>query len=299
MCNIVELKGKYIQYIKNNGLSGNTVLNYSKDLQQFLEHLQGIGVSSVSDITPQIVLSYIAKLGEVFSPNTTSRKLSAIRSFLNFCVVSGALKTNPAQHIPKPKVPQKVPVSLSQEEAKTILNIVESGQNNRSLFVKLRNTAILHLFLNCGLRRNELSSLKLDDLCLKYNRVLVHGKGNKERVVYINPSTCAALLEYMAEREKINGCICDNIFITMRGKPLTNPEINDLFNSVYKQAGLDKKGYGVHTMRKTCATLMYNNKVDIKTIRDILGHSDIKTTMHYVGISEENKQEAGSKNFLN
>lgn len=204
---------------------------------------------------------------------------------------------NPAYLIQQPKIPYKAPVALSKEEAQQLLSAANSGSYCRSTFTKLRNLAIVRLFINCGLRRNELISLCADDVNLETGKILVHGKGNKERIVYMNSNTKTALQDYLQHIPKpLN--ISGKLFITQTGRPMQNAEINDLFSTLYKYAGLNDKNYGVHTLRKTCATLMHQNKVDLKTIRDILGHSDIKTTMHYIGISESDKQNAGAQDFI-
>lgn len=157
--------------------------------------------------------------------------------------------------------------------------------------IEIRDNAILHLFLNSGLRLAELKNLSIDDLDLKDNKFSIIGKGNKERTGYINDITRKALDEYLKVRDKLNPKT-KTLFVSRYGLKMSSTGIEKIVKRAYEKAEIDDEDYCVHTLRHTCATLLYRNGVDIRTIQEILGHVQIDTTEIYTHLHDQEVMDA-------
>lgn len=157
--------------------------------------------------------------------------------------------------------------------------------------IEIRDNAVLHLFLNSGLRLSELKNLSIDDLDLNNNKFSIIGKGNKERTGYINDITRKALDEYLKVRDKLNPKT-KTLFVSRYGLKMSSTSIEKIAKRAYKQAKIDDEDYCVHTLRHTCATLLYRNGVDIRTIQELLGHVQIDTTEIYTHLHDQEVMDA-------
>lgn len=147
---------------------------------------------------------------------------------------------------------------------------------------------MLHIFLNCGLRLSEIKNLNLDDIDLKDDRFTVIGKGNKERTNFLNDITKEALLKYLEVRDTSHDKARGNpLFLTAYGERMSAFTINKIVKRAYKKSGLDEKAYSVHTLRHTCATILYKAGCDIHTIQKLLGHVQIDTTEIYTHLHDQ------------
>lgn len=174
---------------------------------------------------------------------------------------------------------EKIPNYLSYEEAKKLENAYE-GYND---IYSIRNNAIIHLLLHCGLRNSELVNLKINDIKLDNNTFTILGKGNKERTGYLESSTKQALLKYLEIRKTIepNKKYNQFLFLSKKGKNMSSETLRLMIKKTYDYIGLNDKVYSVHTLRHTCATLLYRNGTNIRTIQELLGHSTIEVTKIY------------------
>lgn len=145
-----------------------------------------------------------------------------------------------------------------------------------------RNNAIIHLFLNCGLRLSEFTNLKISDFNFKENTFVVLGKGNKERMCYLNKITQDVLQNYISLREnsKVKEDIKNSkwLFISYRSKQITKRQIDKIVKKAYRESEIDEKEYCVHTLRYSFATILYKSGVDIRMLQILLDHSRIETT---------------------
>ena len=162
---------------------------------------------------------------------------------------------------------EKIPNYLSYEEAKKLENVYDNSLNKYAV----RNKAIIHILLHCGLRRSEVINLKLSDFKMSNNTFTIIGKGNKERTGYLDNSTKNAILKGYEQY----------LFISRALKKLNPCSLNKVINSAYELAGLNSNVYNVHSLRHTCATLLYRNGTNIRTIQELLGHSTIEVTKIY------------------
>ena len=166
---------------------------------------------------------------------------------------------------------------------------------------KIRDFCILTLFLNCGLRLAELVSLNIGDIIFSEEKMLVTGKGNKQRIVYLNEACRTALSDYFTIRksDKYKNCSERALFLSNRNQRISVKTVQWLVYKYLEIAGLESKHYSVHKLRHTAATLMYQTgNVDVRVLKDILGHEQLNTTQIYTHVSNRSMEEAMEKNPL-
>lgn len=304
----------YMQNIKNR--SQSTIREYHYDLRDSFRFLKLYKIDKIklnqinnelienTDITDLDVkfvkkieltdlYEYLNYLSNVRSdkPTTRARKIAALKSFFNFMTFKQKiLEKNPAVELETPKLGKRLPKYLSLDESVALLHSIE-GKNEK------RDTCIITLFLNCGLRLSELVAINFKDI--KDNTLHVIGKGDKERSVYLNDACQKALKEYIAVRPKD---VKDHeaLFISERGTRIGKRTVEMMVKKYITMAGLDPKKYSPHKLRHTAATLMHKyGGVDIRSLQQILGHESISTTEIYTHVDSEQVKEALEKNPLN
>ncbi len=221
-----------------------------------------------------------------------ARKLSAIKGFLKFLTVDkGVLKENPAKDIDSPPPRKSLPKYLTLEDSKKLLS--------EEAVLDSREYCILMLFLNCGMRLSELCGINLTDI--RENSIRVLGKGNKERIVYLNDACIKAIDEYIADRNKIENIKDDKaLFIGPKTrKRLSSRRVQQIVEGCLHRAGLSGMGYSAHKLRHTAATLLYQyGKADMLALKEILGHEHVSTTEIYTHISQKKLMEAATSSPL-
>lgn len=228
-----------------------------------------------------------------------SRKLSAIKGFFKYLHIKRMmLSENPAANIESPKRKQSLPKFLSVEESLALLDAVRNDKESKS---RVRDYAIITLFLNCGMRVSELVGIDLNDVDQSLRSLTVTGKGNKERIVYLNAACREALADYYTERLGENHIQTEShaLFLSNREQRISVKTVQWLVYKYLKLAGLESKHYSVHKLRHTAATLMYQTgNVDVRVLKDILGHEQLNTTQIYTHVSNRSMQEAMEHNPL-
>ncbi|MPM68052.1 Tyrosine recombinase XerC [bioreactor metagenome] len=219
-----------------------------------------------------------------------ARQVAAIRSFYKYLTVKAKLlKENPMQDLDSPRQKKMLPRYLQFDESIQLLESV-SGPNQE------RDYCILTLFLNCGLRISELVGLNLADVRGDQLRVL--GKGNKERVLYLNGACKQALEDWLAVRSTLASMDKNALFITRRHARITKAAVHKLVKKHILEAGLDPAQYSSHKLRHTAATLMLHNGVDVRTLQEMLGHEHLNTTQIYTHVDSESLRNAAAANPL-
>lgn len=178
--------------------------------------------------------------------------------------------------------------SIKIEHLRTFFDFLFKIKSDK--FKQIRNNAIITLCLNCGLRISEVCKLNVSDIKENSDTFIIYGKGRKERTGYLNKQTKEMLLCYIQEREKYalqKNIITDALFITERKCRITPRTIQRDLKSLYKKAEIDENKYSVHTLRHTCATILYKSGYDIKLIQEILGHSSVNTTKIYTHLYDK------------
>lgn len=220
---------------------------------------------------------------------TRARKIATIKSFFKYCQSKvKILDNNISLELESPKLPKKQVAYLNLDESEKLLGSI-TGRN------KDRDFCIITLFLNCGLRLNELCNIKLEDI--RDDILVVMGKGDKDRTVYLNDSCIRAIKIYLIHRKNVNNTY---LFISERDNHISKRSIQTIVKNNLKSAGLDTHKYSTHKLRHTAATLLYKYaNVDIRTIQKILGHKNIATTTIYTHVDDESVRKAIRLNPLN
>jgi site-specific recombinase XerD len=228
-----------------------------------------------------------------------SRKLSAIRMFFKYMTVSEkVISVNPAADIESPKKKKSLPKHLSVDESKDLLHSVVADEESKN---RDRDYCIITLFLNCGLRLSELVGINLSDIDREMRSLRVVGKGNKERIVYLNNMVRGALSDYLQVRldPKYVRTSDTALFLSLREQRISPKTVQWLVYKYIDMAGLGYKGLSVHKLRHTAATLMYQSgAVDIRVLKDVLGHEQLNTTQIYAHVVNKNLESAVNNNPL-
>lgn len=296
------------------GKSSRSVEGYYLDLQTFFRYMltaRGMADKNTPfeeiDISPvDIELIKTVTISDLYSylvycknergnnPATRARKTSTLKIFFRYlCEQTHQLETNPTLMLDSPKVKQSLPKHLTLEDSLELLNSVD-GANQK------RDFCILTLFLNCGLRLAELCSLNVSDI-KPDGTMTVTGKGNKERLVYLNDACMTAVNEYLAERkgENLPYPHQNALFISRNHRRISPKTVQHIVKTYLEKAGLGGQGFSTHKLRHTAATLMYQHgQVDIRVLKDILGHSNLGTTQIYTHVSDSQIKNAIDSNPL-
>ncbi|UCC40446.1 MAG: site-specific tyrosine recombinase XerD [Candidatus Aminicenantes bacterium] len=264
------------------GLSSNTVLSYSRDIQKLFRFFQKDKVqwnkAREDDLTRFIHHQSRAGL----SARSLARLISSLKSFYKFLILDGILKKNPAVNLSSPKTWLALPQFLTLTEVELLLN-----QPDEKDARGLRDKAMLELLYATGLRVSELVALKPKDLNLEDGFLLCRGKGSKERIVPLGASAIKALRKYLDEaRPKLMKQPAEGLFLTRRGKVFTRQGFWKLLKSHARKAGLEMK-ISPHTLRHSFATHLLERGADLRSVQLMLGHSQITTTQIYTHVSRE------------
>ena len=294
---------------KYRRLSQNTLRVYQFDLQHFNRFLSGEEppISSYSEVTRSILENYLFSL-ERYSVKTVKRKFACIRSLFHYLEYDEKIAQNPfARFHLNIREPYRQRTIMNFEEIRRFLSVAY-GEKPCSLpeqpeaytarplkitseeFIWIRDIAILELLFAGGLRVSELCSLTLYDVNLKHNAIMIHGKGNKERLIYLeNREVILAVNNYLFQRK---GASVDlpYMFITKFGRMLSTQAVRNLVTKYTRLAGI-QKNVTPHVFRHTFATLLLEEGVDIKYIQDFLGHSSISTTQIYLHTTNRQKRK--------
>jgi integrase/recombinase XerC len=322
MGTIKQTAVKYLEYMRSvKNSSPHTVLNYGKDLEQFLTYLAPPGVEppGLKKITHHVIREFVAHLHDnKLEKSSIARKLASLRSFFKYCVREGILKENPARLVPTPKLPKRIPSVLSAEEMSGFLDQLSgvpgetTGRRARKVARELpvaagpgisankvedtlllpRDRAILELMYAAGLRVSELTGLNLLDMHEKEQMLNVRGKGSKERIVPYGAKAAEALKKYWPVREELlRGCeekgkrgATDAIFLNYRGRRLTQRSVGRIVKKYVRLVNVNWDLHP-HSLRHAFATHLLADGADLRVIQELLGHQSLSTTQKYTHAS--------------
>ena len=296
------------------GKSSRSVEGYFLDLQTFFRYIllvrgmvpkdtefekitiEKVDVNLIKTITVSDLYAFLVFCKEERQNGAASRarKTSTLRIFFKYLSVqTHQLDNNPAELLESPKVKQALPKHLTLEDSLELLNSVEGPY-------KERDYCILTLFLNCGLRLSELCALNLSSISGDGTLTVV-GKGNKERMVYLNSACLDAIAKYLAVRpnEGVPATDKNALFISRNKRRISPKTVQHIVKTYLEKSGLGDMGYSTHKLRHTAATLMYQHgNVDIRVLKDILGHANLGTTQIYTHVSNTQIKQAVDSNPL-
>jgi len=297
----------YMETILNK--SPNTIHEYFYDLQIFFRFMSirkklvsenaifdeilihDFPVDILSTITLTDLysyLNYVLKDRKDQAP-TRARKVASLRSFFKYAQTkSNIIKINPTTELDSPKSTKKLPRYLNLDESKSLLNIID-GSN------KERDFCMITLFLNCGMRLSELVGIDINDI--NEDTLIVTGKGDKERTIYLNDACLGTISDYLSVRPYTENEPA--LFLSSRKKRISPKTVQYTVKKYITLANLDPHKYSTHKLRHTAATLMYNiGNVDIRALQEILGHESVATTEIYTHVNNARLKDAVNKNPL-
>jgi len=314
---VPDILRNYLNYmLVIKGRSENTVREYYYDLRTFfrylyvvnqnpnldINNLEEIDLTNFDDqILKQVDLNDLYEFMTFINNNKSSsdsykaRKVASLRSFYNYLSVKiNFIEKNPAVNLDTPKLKKRMPKFLTLQESINLLKSIDGK-------FKERDVAIFVLFLNCGLRLSELVGINISNINFEKRTLRVIGKGNKERMVYLNNICIEAINAYLVVRPtEVEYDDRDALFISSKNRRISNRMVEILAKKYFKAADIDERRYSPHKLRHTAATIMYKEgNVDIKTLQEILGHVSISTTQIYTHINSQDMKDAADNNPFN
>lgn len=280
------------------GFSPNTTDAYRNDLSQLADFVEELAMVQGYDpqwsaVDRNLLISYILNLKERnYAPATVARKLAAVKSFFDFLVAEGALRSDPTENLSSPKVGKSLPKPLSTAEVEALL---EEPAKLSSPEAK-RDRAMLELLYAGGMRVSELVSTNMSDLNLGAGFVRCFGKGSKERIIPIHRGAVEALEEYLTQARPsiLHNKEDEALFLNRRGERLTRQGFWLILKEYAKAAGI-KREVTPHTLRHSFATHMLSGGADLRAVQELLGHANISSTQVYTHLTSEHVRQVYEK----
>lgn len=306
----------FLSYHENIKMhSAKTVEEYFFDLRMFFRYLKkqrnselrdssldeitilDVDLAFVKSVTVSDILGYMTFLSHKkngmqtgLNAKSKARKQACIRSFFTYLTKTMHLMdVNPALSIDSPKQKKTLPHFLNESECHRLLDAISGPFESRDY-------CIILLFLSCGLRISELVGINISDI--RDDTIRIRGKGNKERILYLNQACQEAIHDYLLIRdsERIADQDKDALFISRNFRRIHVRSVQQMVEKALTKAGLDANQYSPHKLRHTAATLMLQNGVDVRTLQDVLGHENLNTTQIYTHVDNEGLRIAAIAN---
>lgn len=277
---MVNMLNDFTDYlISDKKVSSNTLQSYIRDVRQYMEYLETVGISNCTEVTPTAYLNYMTylqKLGK--APTSVSRAIASTRSFYRYLCNKKMCDINPVEKVHALKTEKKLPHILTGDEIQLLLS-QPSGVD----FKGKRDKAMLELLYATGIRVTELVSLNIPDVNLDIGYIICR-RQTKERIIPIYPRAVIALKEYINdERSSMINDEPDTLFVNTNGTRLTRQGFWKIIKSYKEKAGINKD-ITPHTLRHSFAAHLLENGADIKSLQEMLGHADVSSTQIYTSI---------------
>jgi integrase/recombinase XerD len=275
-----DLIREYLSYIKvEKGLSKNSIDAYRRDLEK-LKAWADKNRFDLLTLTRKDLREWLIDLGRTdLKENSKRRLVSSMRGFYKFLMIDGHIKTDPSENLDTPQKGFYLPKFLSQSDMESLL-----AQPDVDTETGLRDRAMLELMYASGLRVSEAVNVRLRDLDLDLGILTTTGKGNKTRRVPVGSSAVEWLRRYSVFRRKKEDIEVENLFVSPLGRPLTRQAVHSFIKKYSEACGLE--GVSPHTLRHSFATHLVQNRADIRSVQQMLGHADISTTQIYTHMTD-------------
>ena len=285
---IIEIK-EYLTYIKlEKKLSKNTITNYSFDLENYCKYLEKINIKHIDKVTIDVIKDYLKELKKSgLNARSIRRHITSIKEFHKYLCKVKKVKSDVSINIDSIKIDKKLPIVINHDEMDKILDIDLTNT------FKYRDKAMLELMYGSGLRVSELVNLTIYNIDFTNNIILIEGKGNKERIVPMSSYSIKALKDYLNERPKLlkkGNLDEEKLFLNNHGKGITRHGFNYILQNILKENKIEGK-ITPHSLRHTFATDLLNNGADLRSIQELLGHSDLTTTRIYTHVASNKLKE--------
>lgn len=284
---------KYIDYIRDEkGLTENTLEAYIRDINSFKEYIKDNGIEEFNDANKTIVITYLMNLQKKGrATSTISRNLASIRSFFQYLLNHDLVKEDPTLNLKLPKIEKKIPDILTEKEINILLD-----QPNSHDFKGARDKAMLELLYATGLKVSEIVSLNIESVNLELRIVSIKDTGEANRVIPIGKMAIESVVHYLENfRENYEENYGEPLFINFSGNRLTRQGFWKILKHYTKQSNINKV-ITPHTIRHSFAVHLIENGADLKTVQEMLGHSDLSTTQIYAFASEDKNLRQVYKN---
>jgi len=288
--NAQEIRDSFLRHLETEKrFSENTVLSYRKDLESLEKYCLDQKITAWRNLKTHHIRTYTAKIfSRGLGPRSIQRRLSGIRSFMNYLLREGLIKTNPATGVKTPKAPKRLPNVLDVDQINQLLNITETNP------ISLRDKAILELLYSSGLRLSELVNLNPIDLNLKDRSLIVTGKGGKTRLLPIGKKAIEAISQWLAVRNQLAKIDEEALFVGTKGDRLGQRAIQARITHWGKKNGI-QQGVYPHLLRHSFATHLLEASGDLRAVQELLGHKDISTTQIYTHLDFQHLAETYDK----
>jgi integrase/recombinase XerD len=280
-----ELIDTFLSYLSvERGLAKNTILSYKRDLSLYFKFLESKKINSISHTSRNQITDFLFKQKDRgLSANSIARALVAIKVFYRFLVKERILKDDPTSLLDSPKLWKRIPDALSLEEVDSLL-LAPNLKDKQGI----RDKAILETMYATGMRVSEVAGLKLNDLNLEVGFLRCIGKGNKERIIPLGKKAIIAITRYKnnVRSNFKNTDAVQNLFLNRFGKKISRQSLWKIIKRYAKEARI-KKEIRPHTLRHSFATHLLERGADLRSVQEMLGHSDISTTQIYTHINKD------------
>jgi len=282
MKNFIE---DFLTYLSvERGLADNTLLAYRRDLCNYMNFLKQTGLTRVQQITKESIKEYIySQKKSGLSSRSICRRLAAIKTFHRFLVREGLHQEDPSSLVDTPKLWRRVPEVLTQQEIESMIMAVQGDH-----WQAVRDRAILEVFYASGMRVSELANLRMDQMNLDLGYVRCIGKGRKERIIPLGQRAQEAVRLYCenVRRLLLKSRLSSDVFLSRLGKKISRQSLWKVVKAYARKAHI-KKEIKPHTIRHSFATHLLEHGADLRSVQEMLGHSDISTTQIYTHVDRE------------
>ena len=286
----LELIFLYTDYLKyQKQYSESTIVSYTNDINNLIAFLENEDLGQLINISNRIAKFYVTHLYNQYTPKSILRKISAVRSFFDFLIEEEMVKENPFEFVVLPKVPRKLPKFVYPREMNDFLDNIDTQKP-----LGKRNKAIFELLYGCGLRADELINIKLNYIDYVNKTILIHGKGQKERLVPVHEVALNTIQHYILNARPLLAIKSlkgnDFVFLNYRGTKISNRGVNLILDKELEHQASTLK-ISPHSFRHSFATHLLNRGVDLRVVQELLGHVSLSTTQIYTKVSREKLQD--------
>ena len=263
--------------------SPHTIVSYQTDLGQFAAYVKSAyDLADPAQATHPLIRGWVVELMQQdLDPRTVNRKVACLRSYYKFLLRAGTIAANPMLRIKAPKMAKKLPEFVPEEALNNMLNSFEFGDD----FAGQRDQLVLEMLYGTGIRLSELMGIHADDVSLGAGTVRVTGKGNKQRIVPLNPTLMRVLERYQARRAHEFGALAGPLLLTDKGEPMYEKFVYRTVKHYLSQITTSAAQQHPHALRHAFATHLLGKGADLNSIKELLGHASLAATQVYTHLS--------------
>ena len=284
--------GAFITYLHNvKNTSGNTEMSYRRDLEKVSHFMESRGIHETKDVTAQDLADYVKFLEDSkFAAATVSRNIASLKAFYHYMVQEGLVEEDISDRLKAPKIEKKAPEIMSPDEVVRLLE-QPSGDSPK----EIRDKAMLELLYATGIRVTELITLNLSDVNMQMNFILCRDR-NKERIIPFGAAAKNALSRYLdgTREEMLENKTSEVLFANCSGQPMSRQGFWKLIKHYAKKADI-QADITPHPLRHSFAAHLVENGADLRSVQEMLGHSDISTTQIYANLNHNHIREVYAK----